>query len=290
MRAARAVRQLSQLGCWGASRNVSRGLGDAWNVQRRGFWALRLMRGVHDVVGHAISLGEYATGVQPSRAAERSSPAAQDTTTRHNKASFQHTSDGPHSWHTSPPIPPTADPTSPADLPEQIRSVMRLLPHSVVVCTSTHGETPRAMTMSSFTSLTLSPTPLISFNIATPSRTLDAIIASRHFNIHVMSGDELGVEVADRFTKGNTDDVFKGIEYDTDKTDGAPLLKEEGVMYALRCRLLPDEPTRGLMRVRDHVIVVGEVVELISGSHANKFGLSYADRKYRQVGRVILQD
>lgn len=84
MRAARAVRQLSQLGCWGASRNVSRGLGDAWNVQRRGFWALRLMRGVHDVVGHAISLGEYATGVQPSRAAERSSPAAQDTTTREN--------------------------------------------------------------------------------------------------------------------------------------------------------------------------------------------------------------
>lgn len=167
---------------------------------------------------------------------------------------------------------------------------MRLLPHSVVVCTSTHGETPRAMTMSSFTSLTLSPTPLISFNVATPSRTLDAIIASRHFNIHVMSGDELGVEVADRFTKGNTDDVFNGIEYDTNKTDGAPLLKAEGVMYALRCRLLPDEPTRGLMRVRDHVIVVGEVVELISGSRAKQFGLSYADRKYRQVGRVILQD
>lgn len=109
-----------------------------------------------------------------------------------------------------------------------------------------------------------------------------------------MSGDELGVEVANRFTKGNTDDVFDGIEYDANKTDdgGAPLLKEEGVMYALRCRLLPDEPTRGLMKVRDHVIVVGEVVEFISGSHANKsaFGLSYADRKYRQVGRVISQD
>lgn len=108
-----------------------------------------------------------------------------------------------------------------------------------------------------------------------------------------MSGDELGVEVADRFTKGNTEDVFDGVEYDSSKTDGgAPLLKEEGVMYVLRCRLLPDEPTRGLMRVRDHVIVVGEVVELISGSRADKhkFGLSYADRKYRQVGRVISQD
>ncbi|RFU72062.1 flavin reductase-like, fmn-binding [Trichoderma arundinaceum] len=196
----------------------------------------------------------------------------------------------PHSWHTSSPIPPTADPTSPAALSEQIRSVMRLLPHSVVVCTSAHEETPRAMTMSSFTSLTLSPTPLISFNIATPSRTLDAITESRHFNIHIMSGDGLGVEVADRFTRGNTDDVFNGLEYDTSKTDGAPLLKGDGIMYALRCRLLPDEPTRGLMKVRDHVIVVGEVVEMIPGSCENKFGLSYADRMYRQVGRVISQD
>ncbi|KAL7922183.1 flavin reductase like domain-containing protein [Trichoderma austrokoningii] len=287
MRAARAVRQLSRLG-WGARQNVSRGLGCVWNEQRRGFWAIRLIRGVHDVVGHAISLGEYATGVRPPQA-ERSSLASHNTTLDKNCQNISH---NPHSWHTSPPIPPTADPTTPADLPEQTRSVMRLLPHSVVVCTSTHGETPRAMTMSSFTSLTLSPTPLISFNIATPSRTLDAIAASRHFNIHVMSGDELGVEVADRFTKGNTDDVFDGIKYDANRTDagGAPLIQEEGVMYALRCRLLPDEPTRGLVRVRDHVIVVGEVVELISGSHANKFGLSYADRKYRQVGRVISQE
>lgn len=80
MRAARAVRQLSQLGCSGARQGVSRGLGCAWDVQRRGFWALRLMRGVHDVVGHAISLGEYATGVRSARAVETSSLAAQNTT------------------------------------------------------------------------------------------------------------------------------------------------------------------------------------------------------------------
>ncbi|KAJ4856491.1 flavin reductase like domain-containing protein [Trichoderma breve] len=264
-------------------------------VQKRGFWALRLMRGVHDVVGHALTLGEYATVVRSSRVAASSIIASQDATSE-KPTSFQQSTQSsqsshtPSSWHTSFPIPPTADPTSPAALSEQIRSIMRLLPHSVVVCTSTHGQTPRAMTMSSFTSLTLSPTPLISFNIATPSRTLDAIIESRHFNIHIMSGDELGVQVADRFTRGNTDDVFDGLEYDTSKTDGAPLLRGEGIMYALRCRLLPDEPTRGLLKVRDHVIVVGEVVEMIPGSCANKFGLSYADRKYRQIGSVISQD
>ncbi|KJZ77700.1 hypothetical protein HIM_02877 [Hirsutella minnesotensis 3608] len=74
---------------------------------------------------------------------------------------------------------PTTSPDSETSLPEQLRSVMRLLASPVVVCTATHGSEPRAMTMSSFTSLTLTPTPLITFNVATPSRTLDAIASSR---------------------------------------------------------------------------------------------------------------
>ena len=43
----------------------------------------------------------------------------------------------------------------------------------------------------------------------------------------------------------------------------------------------------GLVRVRDHVIVVGEVVEMIPGNKTQEFGLAYADRRYRQVGGVI---
>lgn len=49
-------------------------------AQKRGFWALRLMRGVHDVVGHALTLGEYATGVRSSRVTATSSIASQDAT------------------------------------------------------------------------------------------------------------------------------------------------------------------------------------------------------------------
>lgn len=49
-------------------------------MQKRGFWALRLMRGVHDVVGHALTLGENATGVRSSRVAATSSIASQDAT------------------------------------------------------------------------------------------------------------------------------------------------------------------------------------------------------------------
>ncbi|KAF4971035.1 hypothetical protein FSARC_2048 [Fusarium sarcochroum] len=204
--------------------------------------------------------------------------------------SNNHTSATPTSWHTSPAKPPTVHPTKKAPLPEQLRSIMRLLPHSVVVCTSNQpGDGPRAMTMSSFTSLTLTPTPLVTFNIATPSRTLDAMRASRGFNVHVLSGDESGASVASHFTRGNVGgSIFEGVEYSQDD-DEAPVLKEEGVMFALRCRVLQDAPEEGLMRVRDHVIVVGEVVEMVrvSAEEDEKFGLVYADRRYRQVGGVL---
>ncbi|PSS02492.1 flavin reductase like domain-domain-containing protein [Coniella lustricola] len=219
---------------------------------------------------------------------------------------------------------------------EQLRAVMRHLPHSVVVCTSvaadlalsspsspsTSTSEPRGMTMSSFTSLSLQPTPVVTFNIATPSRTLDAVSQSRHFNIHVLSGDAEGARVADWFRRGNAADLglfdagkmLEGcgcqVLPDTHKAErrqreddegavttrkvegdgnNAPMLRGPGVLYALRCRLLADEPHRGLVRVRDHVVVLAEVVEIVRGAAGHVgdeevvFGLVHADRQYRRV-------
>ncbi|RMJ18217.1 hypothetical protein CDV36_002181 [Fusarium kuroshium] len=213
----------------------------------------------------------------------------------YNSLRSNHTSATAKPWHSSPSKPPTVHPTTATPLPEQLRSIMRLLPHSVVVCTSNQpGDGPRAMTMSSFTSLTLSPTPLVTFNIATPSRTLDAIRASGGFNVHVLTGDERGARVANHFTKGNVGghvlEDLEGLGYsypDGESGKEAPVLKGEGVMFALRCRILRDAPEGGLVRVRDHVIVVGEVVEMVRVEGEEEFGLVYADRKYRQVGGVL---
>lgn len=159
--------------------------------------------------------------------------------------------------------------------------------------------------MSSFTSLSLRPTPLVTFNIATPSRTLDAVSRSRQFNIHVLSGDVAGARVAEWFRKGNADDlgVFEadrlrdecGCEVvaaaETSGDGAAPLLKGPGVLFALRCSLLGDEPARGLVRVRDHVIVLAEIVDIVEGeggkSEPGPFGLAYADRHYRQLGSTM---
>lgn len=147
------------------------------------------------------------------------------------------------------------------------------------------------MTMSSFTSLTLTPTPLVTFNVRTPSRTLDAIASSKHFNIHMLVGDDSGKAVADHFTHGNMDGKgLWGMRYEIEEgPNGPPLVKDKGVLYVLRCRLFEEGVEGGLPQVRDHVMVVGEVVEVVDGEGGGglEFGLAYADRKYREVGDVI---
>ncbi|KAK7999010.1 flavin reductase like domain-containing protein [Apiospora marii] len=65
------------------------------------------------------------------------------------------------------------------------------------------GPVPRAMTVSSFSSVTLDPRPTVTFSITKPSRTYDAIANSRRFNIHVLCDDENGARLAHHFTKGN---------------------------------------------------------------------------------------
>lgn len=222
---------------------------------------------------------------------------------------------------------------------------MRLLPHSVVVCTAlstvstpdarpgdvhdndqktqTPPTIPRGMTMSSFTSLSLRPTPVVTFNVATPSRTLDALAGARAFNIHVLRGDAEGARVADWFRRGNADGlgVFdpgrmwagcgcrssssssrtsSSVDDHRQEEEGegaaaaaeAPLLRGKGVLYAMKCRVLDDAPAGGLVPVRDHVVVLAEVVEIVEGAGgpAEVFGLAYADRRYRAVGNTMVAD
>lgn len=164
---------------------------------------------------------------------------------------------------------------------------MRLLTHPVVVLTAHDGTHPRAMTMSSFTSIALSPMPLVTFNVATPSRTLNALKSGPEFNIHILSADAHGAGLADKFTRGSADGVFDGVEYSNN--GAAPMLEGYGVLYVLRCRLAKDDaPGGGLVRVRDHTIVVAEVLEMIPGAGGREFGLAYADRGYRRVGDMIV--
>src|SRR2546421_1775470 len=97
---------------------------------------------------------------------------------------------------------------------------MRSVPHSVVVLTSSTVPAPsattvspeasqdpsqhfRGVTLSSFMILTLTPHPIVTFNIRRPSSTLRAILQSRTFLVHMLAATPSGAKVADTFTKGN---------------------------------------------------------------------------------------
>lgn len=207
---------------------------------------------------------------------------------------------------------------------------MRSLPHSVVVVTaskirlegalldspihikSAKPTTPRdyrGMTVSSFTTLTLTPEPIISFNVKFPSQTLAAIEHSRHFLIHILEASENGMKIAREFTKGSrhVEKIFFGstkgfgIKPISVKTrfEGKdmclPMLRERGVMGVLRCEVLGNigGGKSGLVKVGDHMLVLAKVEEILDGGGKEgeqervKGGLCYADGRYRRVGDVI---
>ncbi|KAK0735433.1 flavin reductase like domain-containing protein [Apiosordaria backusii] len=256
--------------------------------------------------------GPYTTLYSSSTSIEKNINTEHSPSTPPTMSNLYHNPQPTPSIHHLPPVPPSIHPHSSSSdtstpLPEQFRSLMRLITHSVVVCTSSspspsspQSSVPRAMTMSSFTSLSLLPTPIISFNIATPSRTFDAVSSSRQFNIHVLADGPSGARIADWLARGNAAglEVFERLEEETgcgytkgqQKGEEAPVIKGPGVLYVLRCKLL-DEPMGGLVKVRDHYIVLGEVseiVELNGGDEGDKFGLLYTDRKYRMLGGCIV--
>ncbi|KJR84887.1 uncharacterized protein SPSK_09937 [Sporothrix schenckii 1099-18] len=162
--------------------------------------------------------------------------------------------------------------------------------------------------MSSFAPLSLYPSPVITFNIAVPSRTELVIAKTKHFMIHILSGDVQGARLADVFRTGNSQPaktlgalrrtgsqvVWPEAHPGYHKDHEQPFLRGAGVLYVLRCRLL-DKPFGGLVPVRDHVVVLGEILEImdgeaeaVDGAGAPRFGLLYGDRHYRRLNGAEL--
>jgi flavin reductase (DIM6/NTAB) family NADH-FMN oxidoreductase RutF len=188
----------------------------------------------------------------------------------------------------------SAEDTSP--LSHHVRLVMRHVPHSVVVITSVlplakpnhaHNFSYRGMTVSSFTTVALSPRPTVCFNIRAPSSTLAAIQTSGRFLVHILDASPLGAKVADAFTRGLGATAFDNKAFEVSRDgDGMPLLTSPGVRRVLQCRALGDGVVVG-----DHVIIIGEVTKIrgeVQEEESEKgYGLVYANRAYRCVGKDI---
>jgi 3-hydroxy-9,10-secoandrosta-1,3,5(10)-triene-9,17-dione monooxygenase reductase component len=123
----------------------------------------------------------------------------------------------------------------------------------VCVVTSFGADTPSGMTANAVTSLSLEP-PLMIVCFDRTARTLGAVEQSRRFGIHFLSHDQ--EEVAARFaSKLPEAEKFEGVAW-TERS-GVPALG--GCIAGLACEL------RDLFPGGDHVIGVGEVVDLWTG-------------------------
>ena len=160
-------------------------------------------------------------------------------------------------------------------LAEELRIAMRGVAYPIAVITSgpvitdrsqegkftkssnMEPEHLRGLLVSSFNTITLMPEPYISFNVKLPSRTWDAITQTKEFMVHLMWSHE----VAQKFASSQP---LAAAARNTAHTKPATALDEltKGRTFGLRCKLA------SFHKVGDHVIVVGNVLELMPRSSA----------------------
>ena len=118
---------------------------------------------------------------------------------------------------------------------------------TVITCAAPDG-TPCGITANSFSSVSLEP-PLVLWNIAKVSRSLDAYLAAETFGINVLTAGQETVSV--RFARSD-EDLFRGIDYAlTDR--GVPRLRESLAWF--ECR------TYETLECGDHYVVIGAVLD-----------------------------
>ena len=178
---------------------------------------------------------------------------------------------------------------------------MQHLPGPVVIITASESEHPQpgaacGMTVSSFTTVSLDPIPIISFNVKRPSTTLDAIFKSSSsggsFFVNIPATSAVGASLARAFTRGNALDNMQtaaalGVNL---SSSGPPRFEQsEIVPVGLECKLLHNHS----IDVADHCIVVAKVCdatfwktsETVAGEvevSAPFHGLCYGKHAFRQ--------
>lgn len=175
---------------------------------------------------------------------------------------------------------------------------MRLVPQPIAIITSTDISTGtpiyRGATISSFTTVTIEPIPIVSLNIKRPSATFDAIESSGLFHVHLLNASPTSTKLATAFTKGSSESPFQmetslfkihsklnGVESRT-----PPEISSPAIAFCIPCRYYREKT----VELGDHVVLFGSVhsaFRLISPEAlAGKPCLVYANGSYNQVDNV----
>jgi len=136
-----------------------------------------------------------------------------------------------------------------SEVRDGLKQAMRVYPQGVTVVTTAGEKGPVGITVSSFTSVSLSP-PLVLVSIAKGSALHDVLRSAKAYAVNFLADDQKSV--SDRFA-GRTggEDRFAGIKY-TKGVTGSPIIS--GVRASIECK------SWRAYEGGDHSILVGEVV------------------------------
>lgn len=137
----------------------------------------------------------------------------------------------------------------------QFRTVLGHFATGVTVITAMYGGAPVGMAANSFTSVSLDP-PLVLFCAGKSSTTWPQIEQAGAFAVNILAADQ---EHVSRLFAAKGADRFDGVGYGHGTT-GSPLI--DGALAFLDCRITAQHDAG------DHLIVVGEVVEMGLGGDA----------------------
>ncbi|QLQ80216.1 hypothetical protein HG537_0D02170 [Torulaspora globosa] len=155
----------------------------------------------------------------------------------------------------------------------------------------------RGLTISSLTSLSLKPEPLIQFNLQLPSFTSEALHQTGFFAVHLLKPNSTSIKLAREFSKGAIinekdqtysptrpfENLVENEHYVTYKIEGTdlvvPLLKNsERVLICQK---------KDVFQIGDHEIWVGQIEDIIVNEAQPTGGLLYCNRKYHSLGEKI---
>jgi flavin reductase (DIM6/NTAB) family NADH-FMN oxidoreductase RutF len=150
---------------------------------------------------------------------------------------------------------------------EGLKLVMRQYPQGVTVVTADGRDGPKGITVSSFTSISLSP-PLIMVSLAKGSMLHDSFKGAKAFAVNFLADDQKSV--SDTFAgRTSTGDRFRGLKFHAG-TSGSPLI--DGARAVIECELWR------VYEGGDHSLLVGEVVA--ASVLSKKRPLVYYEQKY----------
>lgn len=178
------------------------------------------------------------------------------------------------------------------------QSMQRISFPTMIITTSAFTDTPSAdfhgLAVSSMTSLSVEPAPLLQFNIQIPSLSSKNLHKHDLFAVHQLKPAPISVDLVMNFSRGirhggtkpfenlieNTDyTIYKNAKYDSEQSV-LPILKQ--VERVLICK------KKDIFTVADHEVWVGEVVDCVTRDETNTGGLLHSNGQFFKRGEPIM--